>query len=189
MLAETFVGPARFEGTCYRAAGWHEAGATTGHRRARRDYYRAGEGLKCLWLKPLRPDAARHLRGPLETLPPECRAAQPVATMGVLPVKLTQLGSPRAATVLAVRSAFAHKKTGQARGETRLSVNSLETGALIRRQWLARGRGHRSVESANHDRRDVIWREDQEHGRNAGAPATSRCSAQPCAACSSAPAR
>jgi hypothetical protein len=97
LLAETFVDPARFEGTCYRAAGWHEAGATTGHRRAGRDYYYPGEGVKSLWLKPLRPDAAFRLRGPVETLPPECRAAQPVATMGILPVKLAQLESLHAA--------------------------------------------------------------------------------------------
>lgn len=97
LLAETFVDPARFEGTCYRAAGWSEAGATTGHRRAGRDYYRPGEGLKSVWLKALRPDAAVLLRGPLATLPPECRAAQPVAAMGVLPVKLAQLESLHAA--------------------------------------------------------------------------------------------
>ncbi len=36
---------------------------------------------------------ALRLRGPLEPLPPECRAAQPVATMGLLPVKLAQLES------------------------------------------------------------------------------------------------
>jgi Domain of unknown function (DUF4338)/DDE_Tnp_1-associated len=90
LLAETFVDPARFEGTCYRAAGWHEAGATTGHRRAGGDYYHAGAGLKNLWLKPLHPAAAQHLRGPLESLPPECRPAQPVATMGIVPVKHAQ---------------------------------------------------------------------------------------------------
>jgi len=93
MLAETFVDPQRFEGTCYRAAGWVEAGATAGNRRAGRDYYEPGAGLKSLWLKPLRPDAAVLLRGPLATLPPECRAAQPVAAMGVLPVKLAQAES------------------------------------------------------------------------------------------------
>lgn len=90
LLAETFVDPERFEGTCYRAAGWSEAGATAGHRRAGRDYYQPGAGLKSLWLKPLRPNAAVLLRGPLVLLPSECHAAQPVAAMGVLPVKLAQ---------------------------------------------------------------------------------------------------
>lgn len=97
LLAETFVDPARFAGTCYRAAGWHEAGATAGHRRAGRDYYTPGAGLKTLWLRPLRPAAAALLCGPLATLPPECRAAQPVAAMGVLPVKLAQAESLYAA--------------------------------------------------------------------------------------------
>ena len=60
-----------------------------------------------------------------------------------------------------------HRKTGAARGETRLFVSSLERGALTPRQRLARGRGHWAVESANHDRRDVTWREDQELGRHA----------------------
>lgn len=93
LLAETFVDPERFEGTCYRAAGWIEAGATAGHRRAGRDYYQPGAGLKTLWLKTLREDAAMRLRGPDALLPGECRAALPVATMGVLPVKLAQLES------------------------------------------------------------------------------------------------
>jgi hypothetical protein len=93
LLAETFVDPQRFEGTCYRAAGWEEAGGTAGHRRAGRDYYEPGAGLKSVWLKPLRAAAAVLLRGPLATLPPECRAAQPLATMGVLPVKLAQAES------------------------------------------------------------------------------------------------
>ncbi|MDI1247624.1 MAG: DUF4338 domain-containing protein [Lacunisphaera sp.] len=93
LLAETFVDPARFEGTCYRAAGWSEAGATSGHRRAGRDYYHAGAGLKSLWLKPLRPDAAVRLRGPEACLPAECHAARPIATMGILPVKLAQVES------------------------------------------------------------------------------------------------
>lgn len=93
LLAETFVDPERFEGTCYRAAGWIEAGTTAGHRRVGRDYYQAGAGLKSLWLKALRADAAVRLRGPESLLPEQCRAALPVATMGILPVKLAQLES------------------------------------------------------------------------------------------------
>lgn len=69
--------------------------------------------------------------------------------------------------MVAVRSEVTDKKTGRASGETRLFACSLESGALTSRQWLARCRGHWSVESANHYRRDVTWREDQELGRNA----------------------
>lgn len=51
--------------------------------------------------------------------------------------------------------------------ETRLFVSSAEPAAFTPRQWLARCRGHWAVESANHYRRDVTWREDAELGRNA----------------------
>jgi hypothetical protein len=78
-----------------------------------------------------------------------------------------QLGFPHAATVVAVTSEVTDKKTGAVSGETRHFVSSLERGARPRRQWLTRGRGHWAVESANHYRRDVTWREDQELGRNA----------------------
>jgi hypothetical protein len=66
-----------------------------------------------------------------------------------------------------VTSEVTHKQTGATSGETRVFVSSLERGALTPRQWLARCRGHWSVESANHYRRDVTWREDAELGRNA----------------------
>ncbi len=54
-LVETFVERDRFEGTCYRAAGWLPVGPTTG--RTRND---KGAGavapVKEVYLKPLRPD-------------------------------------------------------------------------------------------------------------------------------------
>lgn len=78
-----------------------------------------------------------------------------------------QLGFPHAATVVAVTSTVTHKKTGKLSEETRLFVSSAERATLTLRQWLARCRGHWKVESGNHYRRDVTWREDQELGRNA----------------------
>lgn len=93
VLAETFVDPERFEGTCYRAAGWENVGQSKGNRRAGRDYYEPGAGLKTVWLKPLHPEAAALLRGPHDQLPENCRAALPVATMGIVPVKMAQLES------------------------------------------------------------------------------------------------
>jgi hypothetical protein len=62
VLAETFTDPELFRGTCYKAAGWVEAGATAGFSRDTVDYYLDNEHPKRLWLKPLRPDAREVLR-------------------------------------------------------------------------------------------------------------------------------
>jgi len=89
LLAERFGDPERFSGAYDQPAGWHEAGATAGHRRAGADDDTAGASLKTLWLKARRPDAALLLRPPPRHPPPACRAPQPLPPMGVLPVKLT----------------------------------------------------------------------------------------------------
>ncbi|MFM9954017.1 MAG: hypothetical protein ACKVVO_08175 [Opitutaceae bacterium] len=73
------------------------SGATAGHRRTGGDDYTSGDGLKTLWLKASWLAAAVLLRGPLAKLPPDCCAAQPIAAMGVPPVKLAQVESLYAA--------------------------------------------------------------------------------------------
>ena len=77
-----------------------------------------------------------------------------------------QMGFPHAATVVAVKSTVTDKKTGLTRDDTRLFVSSAPRATFTRRQWLARCRGHWSVESGNHYRRDVTWQEDRELGRS-----------------------
>ena len=48
LLVETFVDPARFHGTVYRAANWVEVGRTRGFRRQRRGYsYRLCSSIPC----------------------------------------------------------------------------------------------------------------------------------------------
>ena len=64
-----------------------------------------------------------------------------------------------------MQSTATNKKTGTTSGETRYFVSSAPRTAFTRRQWLARCRGHWSVESGNHYRRDVTWQEDRELGR------------------------
>jgi hypothetical protein len=54
---ETFVDPQRFQGTCYRAAGWEPLGLTAGCRRIRRDLYDQSGSPKQLFVKLLRRDA------------------------------------------------------------------------------------------------------------------------------------
>ena len=60
-LLETLVDPARFEGTCYRAANWIEVGTTTGRGRQDRHHRRHGAQPKTVWLYPLRRDARQRL--------------------------------------------------------------------------------------------------------------------------------
>ena len=63
-------------------------------------------------------------------------------------------------------STVTHEQTGKVSEETRLFVSSAERATHTLRQRLARCRGHWKVESGNHYRRDVTWREDRELGRN-----------------------
>ena len=52
MLLETFVDPARYRGTCYRASGWELVGQTTGEGLARRGKeYRTTP--KLVYVRPL----------------------------------------------------------------------------------------------------------------------------------------
>jgi hypothetical protein len=59
-LLETFVDRARFRGTCYRAAGWVQVGATTGRSRNDRDQT-LSVPVKDIYLRPLFPDFRRRL--------------------------------------------------------------------------------------------------------------------------------
>lgn len=51
-LAETFVDPARFKGTCYRAANWKHVGRTMGNAKRGNTYYYHGQP-KDIYLYPL----------------------------------------------------------------------------------------------------------------------------------------
>lgn len=64
LLVETFVDPARFAGTCYRAANWQALGETQGFARRGQDYYLDQEHPKELWVYPLGRGALRRLRAP-----------------------------------------------------------------------------------------------------------------------------
>jgi hypothetical protein len=68
LVAESFVDPQRFSGTCYRAAGWEMLGRTQGSRRHQRDFYLDDGTPKELWVRPLHPQARKWLRAP--TMPP-----------------------------------------------------------------------------------------------------------------------
>jgi len=60
VLAETFVDPERFLGTCYRAANWARLGETKGYGRQSGKYYHHGQ-RKAVFVYPLYPKAGRWL--------------------------------------------------------------------------------------------------------------------------------
>ena len=62
VLAETFVDPGRFAGTCYRAANWQPVGQTRGHAK-RGNRYHAHAQPKDVWLYPLHRRWRERLRG------------------------------------------------------------------------------------------------------------------------------
>ena len=78
LLAETFVDPARFAGTCYRAAGWLELGRTRGFARQCGGWRYHGVA-KVVLVRELQPGAREKLRDP--------RPA-PVLSRGVATMKL-----------------------------------------------------------------------------------------------------
>jgi hypothetical protein len=63
LLAETFVDPERFKGTCYRAAGWETLGLTRGFARHSGGWVEHGKP-KLLLVRPLVPRAVELLRDP-----------------------------------------------------------------------------------------------------------------------------
>ena len=63
LLAESFVDPALYAGTCYRAANWIEVGTTRGFGRVRGTLNYARHGRpKTVFVRPLRRGARRQLR-------------------------------------------------------------------------------------------------------------------------------
>src|SRR5512143_1677074 len=77
LLAETFIDPTRFRGTCYRAAGWQCLGVTRGFAKRNMRYVAHGHP-KTVWVRPLRPGAVAALTAPF---PPPCAGLKEDAPM------------------------------------------------------------------------------------------------------------
>ena len=73
-LAETFVDPSRFRGTCYDASNWVRVGRTKGFARHNGGYAEPHRATKEMLLRPLRRDARRRLADPRDRPEWTCRA-------------------------------------------------------------------------------------------------------------------
>ena len=86
LALETFVDPQRFQGTCYKAAGWQPLGPTQGYERSWQDFYTDTQHPKELWVRALSAAALEQLRAaelppglvnPAQPRPPACPVATP----------------------------------------------------------------------------------------------------------------
>ena len=148
LLAETFVDPSRFRGTCYRAAGWERVGLTRGYARSSGGWVAHGEP-KTVWLRPLAPDAAALLSGLDEPADWGCGRGEPAlpepGRLRSLFDHLRQVPEFRCArgvrhslaTVLAIAAAA---KLAGAQGPTAIA----EFGARLDQRQLAAARAFRS---------------------------------------------
>ena len=73
-LAETFVDPSRFAGTCYAASNWTRVGRTRGFARHSGSYTDPHGSPKEMYVRPLRRDARRRLADPADRAEWACRA-------------------------------------------------------------------------------------------------------------------
>jgi len=90
LVVESFVDESQYRGTCYRACGFEDVGATAGFGRARRDFYQAHGEPKQLYLRELRPRARNRLR---QARLPEALALHEAAVTGPCPFRAPALES------------------------------------------------------------------------------------------------
>lgn len=77
-LAETFVDPHLYQGTAYKASGWHRLGQTAGWKRSAEDFYQKHDRPKQIWVRELVPNASGKLSA--AQLPPEWKRIEEKAS-------------------------------------------------------------------------------------------------------------
>jgi len=90
LVVESFVDETLYRGTCYRACGFEQVGASAGFSRSARDYYTEHGQAKALYLRELEPGARKVLARP--QLPAALRDAE-AEIAGPCPLKAPDLGS------------------------------------------------------------------------------------------------
>lgn len=121
LLAETFVDPEGYRGTCYNAAGWQRCGLSAGFSRVNgKDYYQDNEHPKVIWIKPLVTNALERLRDPSKLLPGEDPRAR---AYGAFPVSAAQARS--------LQEALRHVKDPRSRARRQFPLYAILTTTVL----------------------------------------------------------
>lgn len=171
LLLETFVDPARFKGTIYRAANWLAVGSTRGYRRTRASYTNTVTTPKQVFLRPLVAEARAWLTAPV--LDPTHRHGGPKIMLSAdhmrsLTEIFADIPDPRRAqgrrhplpTVLAI--ATAASLCGM-RGYKAIAEWAKALGQNARARFRCRYRNRRYEVPSESIIRDVLVRVDPEH--------------------------
>jgi hypothetical protein len=119
LLAETFVDPTRFAGTCYRAANWIEVGAPRGFAKTNASYIEHGQSKRIL-VYPLVREARAILSCPL-----------PHAQLPRLSAKSLELSTAQAQTLLERLGSLPEVRSQQGRRHRLSSVLAVAVCAFI----------------------------------------------------------
>jgi Druantia protein DruA/DDE_Tnp_1-associated/Transposase DDE domain len=117
-LAETFVDPTHFKGTCYKAAGWTFVGHSIGFRRASRRYVHHGEP-KMVFIRPLHPRARQILKQPFVDSNPS------------LEVKEMKLSAKDAEELIAALSKVVDPRKQRGRRHLMISILAISICAIM----------------------------------------------------------
>ena len=119
MLAETFIDPARFPGTCYRAANWIDLGPTRGFAKSN-DTYVAHGAPKRIWVYPLHKKARLLLSSP-----------SPHRDLPRQEVKTMQLSDTDATTLFARLDTLEDRRARRGRRHSQRSLIAIVLCAVI----------------------------------------------------------
>lgn len=118
LLAETFVDPRRFKGTCYKAAGWVFVGHSLGFRRTSGGYVQHKEP-KMVFIRPLHPRAAQTLRQPFADSNPN------------LEVKAMKLSAKDAEELITTLSQMVDPRKPRGRRHLMISILAISICAIM----------------------------------------------------------
>ena len=119
MLAETFIDPARFAGTCYRAANWIDLGPTRGFAKSNATYVAHG-APKRIWVYPLHKKARLILSSP-----------RPHPDLPRQEIKTMQLSDADAAALFARLESLDDPRAKRGRRHTQRSLLAIVLCAVI----------------------------------------------------------
>ncbi len=159
VLAETFVDPKQFQGTCYRASNWEEIGVTKGWGRSRLDFYQQHKHPKTIFLHPLYAGACEDLRA--DCMPPHLADFERVPSKPLYPFK----GGQARSLIQAFQEVPDPRKRNRCLHRSVASILTIAVGATLSGINTLNGIGQFSKSLNQNQLRSLRARKDRKSGR------------------------